>query len=168
MRNFIYRVPSSVKADLPYSDNFARTLRNWQNKSHPKINLKCKNLVELDDLLNKDPTLLNFFFEEEVSDNEGDKIRQENADNSGPENANSRQENATEKNHTLHHKLFDVGGRHHMLFCDEKFVREVRDTRLFFIDGTFSVVPRLYGTKQLLTIMVEKFKKVRYYLILCR
>lgn len=58
-------------------------------------------------------------------------------------------------------EVIDKKGYCHVIFYDENMLQKCKDSSQIFVDGTFKVVPRLGGAKQLVTFACEKFDQVR-------
>lgn len=111
-------------------------MRRWQAKFHPKLKLSGKTLEEIHTALHDED---NAFFTKYGFDFKHSYIES-----------------------SLKTKLIKVGDITHMLIYDPKFIRSVDDTEIFFLDGTFSIVPRIKNVKQFYTIMVQKVEKVSF------
>lgn len=61
---------------------------------------------------------------------------------------------------TLKYEIIKVDKKEHLILYDEDFITAVRDSRKWFLDATFAVVPKIRGVRQFLTIMAEKYGKV--------
>ena len=64
------------------------------------------------------------------------------------------------KNHEVTFTVIEVGDRTHVILYDQCFIEATRDSTKWFMDATFSIVPRIKGAKQFLTVMAEKYGKV--------
>lgn len=61
----------------------------------------------------------------------------------------------------------DTDGFTYTVFGCPEYIKQVGRAAYLFVDGTFQTVPRLEGAFQLLTIMFEKFGKVKYITRFC-
>lgn len=109
-------------------------MRKWQAKFHPRLKLSGKTLDEIQKALEEQDhsffTKYGFEYDHHTVESELKTI------------------------------LVKVGDKTHMIIYDPKFASAVDNTEYFFLDGTFSIVPRIKNVKQFLTIMVQKVDKV--------
>lgn len=112
-----------------------QVMRRWQIKKFPRLAIYGKTLSDIDMCLSENKTALNFTLD----------IKNE------------------KKNHKIEHKLIVCGDKSHLILFDRDFIFEIDDGKFIFLDATFSIVPRVRGIKQFLTIMVKKHGHVRCY-----
>lgn len=111
-------------------------MRRWQSKFHPRLKLSGKTLEEIHKSF------------EESDHSEFTKY------------AFDFRHSTVES--SLKTKLIKVGEQNHMIINDSQFITNIDDTEYLFLDGTFSIVPRIKNVKQLSTIMVQKVEKVLF------
>lgn len=129
------RYPTAA-AKNPYNDSMSRKLRRWRSADDEKENtLKITDLRGFDEFLKENRHCLDYH------------IRYDHEF----------------VNCSLKYEVIKVGDKEHMILYDENFVEAVRDSVRWFMDATFSVVPKLKGVKQFLTIMAEKYGKVFFF-----
>lgn len=132
----MFRYPTAA-AKNPYNDSMSRKLRRWRSADDEKENntVKIIDLRGFDEFLKENRHMLDYHirYDHELVDCK------------------------------LSYEVVKVGEKEHMILYDENFVQTVRDSIRWFMDATFSVVPKLKGVKQFLTIMAEKYGKVSFF-----
>lgn len=132
--DLIIRFDYETRAQYPF-ESFARTARRRRAKKKQKVFNVSQNTIK--NLVNLGRTLIK---QQGVEYKSGGKVHKIEA---FPIDSKQR-DKETKKMVT----------KHHVFFCDPKFLEEVGDIKKIRIDGTFKTSPALKGVYQLITILI--------------